>query len=103
MSHIEDNLGDFLEAGVLGRDQAALVHEATRRLLLRVRPEAVALVDAFDHSDYALNSAIGSSDGDVYNRLLKMAQRNPFNATQEGPAWNDILGPFLNRNAKSKL
>ncbi len=103
LSHVEDRLGDFMEAGVLGRDQAPLVHEAVRALLVRVRGHAVSLVDAFDHSDYALNSAIGSSDGDVYARLLRMAQRNPFNATQEGPAWNDILGPFLNRNAKSNL
>ena len=103
LTQIEDTLGDFLEAGVLTQDQAPFVHEAVQNLLIKLRPDVVALVDAFAHDDYALNSAIGSYDGDVYNRLLAMAKSNPFNATEEGPAWQDILGPFLNRQAKSKL
>jgi hypothetical protein len=34
----------------------------------------VALVDAFGFEDYALNSALGRYDGDVYRALLDMAQ-----------------------------
>lgn len=34
----------------------------------------VALVDAFGIEDYALNSALGRQDGDVYAALLEMAQ-----------------------------
>ena len=57
----------------------------------------MALVDAFGHSDYSLNSGVGSYDGDVYARLIKMAKESPFNATQEGPAWETTLGPFIRK------
>ena len=83
---------------------APLVHAAVNELLSKVRPEAVALVDAFAHDDYALNSAIGTASGDVYTKLIKMAKvNNPFNQTEEGPAWHDILGPFMQSHGTSKL
>ena len=104
ISHIEDSLGDFLEGNVLAPSQSQLIHEATQALLLKLRPEVVCLVDAFAHDDYSLNSAIGAYDGDVYNRLYEMAKGSPFNDTQEGPAWDDLLKPFLTRRGrKAKL
>lgn len=96
---IEDHLGDFLEAGLLAPSQAGVVHEAVHLLLARLRTEAVGLVDAFAHDDYVLHSAIGSRDGDYVTRLVRMAEGSPFNETQEGPAWRDLLGPFLNKRA----
>ena len=50
--------------------------------LIYFRPEAVALVDAFDYSDYALNSPLGCYDGNVYERLYETAQRSPLNRKQ---------------------
>jgi acyl-CoA oxidase len=38
--------------------------------LAKIRPIAVPLVDAFEFDDLELVSAIGSFDGDVYNRLF---------------------------------
>lgn len=43
------------------------------------RPEAVSLVDAFDHSDYVLNSPLGRYDGNVYEDLFRWAQRSALN------------------------
>lgn len=48
------------------------------------RPEAVALVDGFDHSDFSLHSALGRYDGNVYEELFKRAQNNPLNRQQVG-------------------
>ena len=76
----------------------AVVHESVHLLLVRLRTEAVGLVDAFAHEDYVLHSAIGSRDGDYVTRLVRMAEGSPFNETQEGPAWRDLLGPFLNKS-----
>ncbi|QDZ25572.1 acyl-coenzyme A oxidase [Chloropicon primus] len=101
LCHVEDSLGDFLEGNILLPSQASVIHEAVQELLRKLRTEAVALVDAFSHDDYSLNSAIGSRDGDVYNRLLRMARSSPFNATQEGPAWDAILNPFFNRGKRT--
>ena len=43
------------------------------------RPEAVSLVDAFDHLDYVLNSPLGRYDGNVYEDLFRWAQRSALN------------------------
>jgi len=39
-------------------------------LLGEIRPDAVALVDAFDFPDNILNSSIGRFDGNIYESLL---------------------------------
>lgn len=57
------------------------------------RPEAVTLVDAFDYSDYDLNSALGRYDGNVYEDLYKRAQASRLNehqvfeANSNGEGW----------------
>ena len=95
------HLGDLMEDGFLSGAQTAALRDHQRALLLELRPDAVALVDAFGFEDYALNSALGRYDGDVYRALLEMAQGSPLNATEEGPAWHDVLKPVM--TARSKL
>jgi acyl-CoA oxidase len=51
------------------------------RLLNAIRPNVVALVDAFDIPDRVLNSAIGRFDGNVYEALYKSAQLSSLNKT----------------------
>ncbi len=46
--------------------QAAMLRDQQRVLVRALRPDAVALVDAFAYEDYQLNSALGRKDGDVY-------------------------------------
>lgn len=59
-------LGDFLESGFLSPAQAGLARQAQYQVLQDLRPEAVALVDAFAIPDYVLDSSLGRYDGDVY-------------------------------------
>ena len=59
-------------------------------------------MDSFGFEDYVLNSAIGRHDGDVYNALLKSAQRSRLNQSEEGPAWHDILKPLLTAQKKQR-
>lgn len=42
------------------------------------------LVDAFDHSDKMLDSALGCYDGRVYERMYDWARRAPSNRKQVG-------------------
>jgi acyl-CoA oxidase len=63
----------------------------------------VSLVDAFGWEDYALNSALGRADGDVYSALLSMAKTSPLNRTEAGPAWEDVLKPVMHRKPLPKL
>lgn len=44
-----------------------------------VRPECVALVDAFDLTDTALNSTIGRYDGNVYEAMFESAKKSVLN------------------------
>jgi acyl-CoA oxidase len=48
-------------------------------LLAEVRPNAVALVDAFKFPDYLLNSSLGRYDGKVYEDMAQRAGREPIN------------------------
>ncbi|GLC45233.1 hypothetical protein PLESTB_000722200 [Pleodorina starrii] len=91
----------LLEDGYMSAAQAAALRRRHRLLLAALRPNAVALVDAFAFPDYLLNSALGRADGDVYRGLLEMARGSPLNATQEGPAWPEVLRPVL--AARSRL
>lgn len=83
--------------------QAGAARTQHRQLLAALRPEAVALVDAFGWEDYALNSALGRADGDVYKALLDMASTSPLNRTQAGPAWESVLKPVMQRKPLPKL
>ncbi|KAJ7388681.1 Acyl-coenzyme A oxidase (Acyl-CoA oxidase) [Desmophyllum pertusum] len=56
---IAENSGSFLEAGVLDCGQIQIIRQQVYALMDQLRPEAVSLVDAFDYSDYVLNSPLG--------------------------------------------
>mmetsp|Transcript_25494 Transcript_25494/g.55452 ORF Transcript_25494/g.55452 Transcript_25494/m.55452 type:complete len:695 (+) Transcript_25494:125-2209(+) len=104
LTQLEAHMADLLEGGYITGAQASALRTAQRSLLLALRPNAVALVDAFAHEDYLLNSALGRYDGDVYRALLDMAQGSPLNTTEEGPAWHDVLKPAMSRAAaRSKM
>ncbi|GBF98378.1 peroxisomal acyl-coenzyme A oxidase [Raphidocelis subcapitata] len=95
LGRLELGLADLLEDGYMNGAQAAALRRASRGLLAALRPDAVALVDAFGFEDYYLHSALGRHDGDVYRALLDMAQPSPLNATEEGPAWEGVLRPAM--------
>jgi acyl-CoA oxidase len=87
---MERDLGDFCEDGYVSPRQATWVHEAVLGLLSTVRPNAVALVDARDFSDFRLKSALGRFDGEVYPAIMEAAKRDPLNRTDPGPGVEHI-------------
>lgn len=94
--------GSFIEAGVLSTQQVQFIRQEVYTLMEKLRPEAVTLVDAFDYSDYDLNSALGRYDGNVYEDLFKRAQASPLNEHQVPAAYYKFLRPLMN-SQKSKL
>ncbi|KAH3964189.1 hypothetical protein HBI26_174300 [Parastagonospora nodorum] len=57
-------------------------------LMAELRPQAVKLVDAWSIPDFLLDSALGRSDGKVYEELFDMAhRRNPLNKVTFDPNW----------------
>lgn len=70
---------EFLASGYVSARQYELIKQEVMTLLAEVRPNAVALVDAFKFPDYLLNSSLGSYDGNVYKDMTDRAGREPIN------------------------
>uniref|UniRef100_A0A8C7P057 Acyl-coenzyme A oxidase n=1 Tax=Oncorhynchus mykiss TaxID=8022 RepID=A0A8C7P057_ONCMY len=79
---IQQNSGDFLQTGLLSVPQLSQVSQRLKELLAQLRPNAVALVDAFDYCDEMLNSVLGRYDGNVYEHMFEWARRSPLNKTE---------------------
>jgi hypothetical protein len=94
---LEQELGEFTEDGYLSEAQVGLVRTGVRSLLAALRPDAVALVDAFNFSDHELNSALGRYDGRVYEALYAWAQQSPLNQTAVAPGYAEYLRPMFKK------
>uniref|UniRef100_A0A8B9SGT2 Acyl-coenzyme A oxidase n=1 Tax=Anas platyrhynchos TaxID=8839 RepID=A0A8B9SGT2_ANAPL len=98
---IFSNAGLFLHDGYISGAQMDMITASYLDLLGVIRKDAVPLVDAFDFTDKSLNSALGSYDGNIYQRLYEWAQKSPTNQ-QISPAYEKYLRPLLH-NKLSKL
>jgi len=70
---------EFFASGYLSTRQFELVKQEVMTLLAEIRPNAVALVDAFKFPDYLLDSSLGRYDGKVYEDMTDRASREPIN------------------------
>ena len=62
--------------------QLDFLKEKLFQLYDRIRPDAIAYVDAFDYRDRHLQSVLGRYDGDIYENLYKWARSAPLNETE---------------------
>jgi len=62
--------------------QLDAINDEVLMLLERLRPNVVALVDAFDFTDEHLESILGRYDGQIYSNLYKWAASSPLNSTE---------------------
>ncbi|KIW33874.1 uncharacterized protein PV07_00689 [Cladophialophora immunda] len=87
---------EFLASGLITVDEMTRLKDEVASIMAKLRPHAVSLVDAWKIPDYLLQSALGSYDGDVYNRLFKQAhEMNPLNKLTFNPDWRSkevVLG-----------
>ncbi|CAJ0596334.1 unnamed protein product [Cylicocyclus nassatus] len=94
----------LLEDNYLTGQQLNHLKEDMYRLLQKLRPNAVSLVDAWDYSDHELRSVLGRRDGHVYENLYKWAQASELNRTQVPPSFEKYLKPMMEEARKmSKL
>jgi acyl-CoA oxidase len=74
--------------------------------MIQVRPNAVSLVDAFDHTDHYLGSALGRYDGDVYSTLYREAWKDPLNELPVTEGYSEFIRPILKKElqlSKSRM
>ncbi|KAI9259492.1 acyl-CoA dehydrogenase/oxidase C-terminal [Phascolomyces articulosus] len=92
---MEQELGEFLTSGYFNSEQAALLKQQVIALLEEIRPNAVALVDAFALPDYYLNSALGRYDGKVYESYTKAAEGEPLNKQLVVEGYEQFIKPLV--------
>ncbi|KAH1183454.1 peroxisomal acyl-coenzyme A oxidase 1 isoform X1 [Mauremys mutica] len=91
---ISKHTGDFLQAGILTDAQVTQVYQRVKELLAAIRPNAVALVDAFDFHDNHLGSVLGRYDGNIYENMFAWAKKSPLNKTEVHEAFHKHLKPM---------
>ncbi|XP_062402305.1 peroxisomal acyl-coenzyme A oxidase 1 isoform X2 [Sardina pilchardus] len=94
---VAQNSGDFLQAGLLTIPQLSSVSQRLKDILAQVRPNAVALVDAFDYCDEMLNSVLGRYDGNVYEHMFDWARKSPLNRTEVHQSYHKYLKPLQSK------
>jgi hypothetical protein len=87
--------------GLVTAREAALAEETSHVLCAALRPDVIALTDAFDVPDRVLNSALGKEDGNVYEALLSAARSSSLNSKADGsrnrvPLFVEALRPYVN-------
>uniref|UniRef100_A0A1D1Z8Z8 Acyl-coenzyme A oxidase n=1 Tax=Anthurium amnicola TaxID=1678845 RepID=A0A1D1Z8Z8_9ARAE len=92
---LHKHVGDFLSTGCITPVQAAQANEQLRSLYTQVRPNAVALVDAFNYTDQYLGSALGRYDGNVYPTLYAEAWKDPLNESDVPVGYQEYIRPIL--------
>ncbi|KAF9978994.1 acyl-coenzyme A oxidase [Actinomortierella ambigua] len=100
---IQTHLADFVEDGYLLPSQCQSLRRQVKALVASLADNAVALVDAFDHPDFILNSALGAHDGDAYKRLWDAAQSEPLNQRKVCDGYEEYIRPLLKRHGDVKL
>ena len=101
LQYVLSRSGAFIECGVLHSSDLVELRSVVLSLLQEVRPEAVALVDAFDIPDMVLRSVLGRKDGDVYRAMWEWVQLNPRNKHRFGV--HPVYGKYTKQLLKSNL
>lgn len=84
----------FRWSGLLDMSQVELAEIAVANVCSLLRPDAVALVDAWDFPDRTLNSTIGGYDGNVYEGQYLAAVKSPLN-DKSVPDFLEVLKDYL--------
>lgn len=88
-NRIEQDIATYLEMGYLAREDVNFVRDRVKELCREIKDEAIGILDSLAVPDAILNSAIGASDGDVYNRFITAVFTAP-GAFEKAPYWREI-------------
>ncbi|KPJ09436.1 putative peroxisomal acyl-coenzyme A oxidase 1 [Papilio machaon] len=88
-------VGDLLRFTSISERNIEELQNWYEDLLVKLRPNAVGLVDAFDIRDEILHSALGAYDGRAYERLMEEAMKSPLNKEPVNQSFHKYLKPFM--------
>jgi acyl-CoA oxidase len=96
LNSVSEQAGWFLQFGYFRPEHLTRIQARVLELLEELRPQAVALTDAFGYTDYVINSPLGCSDGDIYRRIFeRTVQANP--PTKPHAYFERVIKPALFR------
>ncbi|XP_038876481.1 peroxisomal acyl-coenzyme A oxidase 1-like isoform X2 [Benincasa hispida] len=98
---LHKHMGDFLSTSTITPKQASLADDLLRSLYSQVRPNAIALVDAFNHTDHYLGSILGRYDGNVYPNLYDEAWKDPMNDSAVPDGYHEYIKPLLKEQVRN--
>lgn len=87
--------------GPFNIDRSLLI-QRMKTILKRISLKALHFMDAWDFSDYELDSAIGKKDGRVYEELYRKAVENPINTAGEPIGYWSYVKPMMMASQCSK-
>ncbi|ORX61404.1 acyl-CoA oxidase [Hesseltinella vesiculosa] len=96
---IEENAGAFLQYEYFSPAQMDFIRSQVNALCKSVREQAIPLVDAFNLSDYVVNSPLGRKDGNVYVHYFNQVKES--NPQGEHPYFDRLIKPLIHRNANT--
>lgn len=73
----------------------------TDNIFVQVRPNAIALVDAFNYTDHYLSSVLGRYDGNVYPKLYEEAWKDPLNDSVVPDGFQEYIRPMLKQQLRN--
>jgi len=79
IQYVQQYISFGYESGYLKKGAQALISEANKLLLTRLRPQVIPLVELFGITDSTLPSAVGNSYGDIYETHLEWAKTSRLN------------------------
>lgn len=100
LSWMDEHQAEFLLADAFSIQSYSVLAEALAAACLAARRTAVAVADAFKHTDNFLNSALGRYDGDVYNALLESTTLESLNNQDVPVAYERHLQYILHPERK---
>jgi len=98
---VHKHQGDFLATASITAKQASLANDQLRSLYSQVRPNAIALVDAFNYTDHFLGSILGCYDGNVYPKLYDAAWKDPLNDSVVPDGFHEYVRPMLKQQLRT--
>ncbi|KAL1918951.1 uncharacterized protein VTP21DRAFT_2332 [Calcarisporiella thermophila] len=92
---IDENAGAFLQYQYFTPEQMDYIRKLISTECQAVRDQAIPLIDAFNYTDYVINSPLGRYDGNIYEAYFAHVKRQ--NPHSEHPYFNKLIKPLLER------
>ncbi|XP_050678628.1 peroxisomal acyl-coenzyme A oxidase 3-like isoform X2 [Leptidea sinapis] len=87
---LDKHLVELYQGGFANKETAKLLRDAVLELCADLKGEIVSVVDALAPTDFVLNSALGKSDGKLYQNLQKAFFSHP-GVFERARWWRDVV------------